>query len=174
VVVPSEYLVIGHTTGGPAGDGFSETGVSAEAQPVKAFFDSMENLQRLFGYGRGMHLSQIPLFKALWQALDDVGQQLSTANQDPTHRLMVQAAAGSSIALSAGFVSWLLRSGALAAALTSALPAWSTFDPIPVLLARRKKHEQDGDEDDTADPPSEAVENLFRARAMAWAGNRRS
>jgi hypothetical protein len=52
-------------------------------------------------------------------------------------RQVGQVVVGSSIAVSAGIVAWLLRGGALAASLFSVLPAWMTFDPVPILVGRR-------------------------------------
>ncbi|MEO1397911.1 MAG: hypothetical protein AAFU56_03470, partial [Pseudomonadota bacterium] len=44
-------------------------------------------------------------------------------------------------ALSVGGVSWLLRGGALAAALMSSMPAWRRFDPIAVVTGREDEGE---------------------------------
>jgi hypothetical protein len=52
-------------------------------------------------------------------------------------RQVGQVVMGSGLALSAGIVAWLLRGGALAASLFSILPAWVSFDPIPILIAQR-------------------------------------
>jgi outer membrane lipoprotein-sorting protein len=52
-------------------------------------------------------------------------------------RQVGQVVMGSGLALSAGIVAWLLRGGALAASLFSVLPAWVSFDPIPILVAQR-------------------------------------
>ncbi|MEE9313658.1 MAG: Ig-like domain-containing protein [Rhizobiaceae bacterium] len=48
--------------------------------------------------------------------------------------------------LSVGGVSFVLRGGALAAALMSALPAWNRFDPISVVAKKRDEDEEE-DED---------------------------
>ncbi|MFO0699341.1 MAG: cadherin-like domain-containing protein, partial [Nitrospira sp.] len=49
----------------------------------------------------------------------------------------------SGIALSAGFVAWLLRGGTLVASFLVSMPAWRHFDPLPVLSipvgGRRKR-----------------------------------
>jgi hypothetical protein len=37
------------------------------------------------------------------------------------------------MALSAGFVAWILRSGSLLASFLVSMPAWRHFDPLPVL-----------------------------------------
>jgi hypothetical protein len=56
-------------------------------------------------------------------------------------REVAQVMIGSGLTLSAGVVAWLLRGGALAASLLSALPAWTAFDPIPILVRRRQDKE---------------------------------
>ena len=38
-----------------------------------------------------------------------------------------------SASLTAGYVIWLLRSGVLFSSMVTSLPAWRTFDPLPVL-----------------------------------------
>ena len=48
--------------------------------------------------------------------------------------------------LSVGGVSFILRGGALAAALLSALPAWNRFDPISVVHGREDESEDDDDD----------------------------
>ena len=47
-----------------------------------------------------------------------------------------------STGLSVGYVLWLGRGGVLLASLLSALPAWSTLDPLPVLAQVRRRDEQ--------------------------------
>jgi hypothetical protein len=52
--------------------------------------------------------------------------------------------AGTSLGLTVGFVSWLLRGGALLSALLSSMPLWRGFDPLPILMrpTRRDQEEQ--------------------------------
>jgi hypothetical protein len=40
---------------------------------------------------------------------------------------------GTGLTLSAGFVAWMVRGGALVAGLMASLPAWRHFDPVPIL-----------------------------------------
>ena len=61
---------------------------------------------------------------------------------DRTSRGVAQMVMGSSLAFSAGLVAWLLRGGALAASLLSVLPAWVAFDPVPILVRRRRDRKQ--------------------------------
>jgi hypothetical protein len=48
-------------------------------------------------------------------------------------KLAVGATAVSVTALTAGYVMWLVQSGSLLATILSSLPAWMSFDPLPVL-----------------------------------------
>ncbi len=71
--------------------------------------------------------------QALRTKLADMVTALEAAsNQDAEHRQFIaQVTAGSGIALSAGFITWLLRGGSLLASLLASMPAWRYFDPIP-------------------------------------------
>ena len=140
---------------------------------AKSFFDSVPNLQAFLELNHALGGLRGSIYQAMWHALDNMKHQMSDANgsQDPTHRVIVQVATGTSIAMSAGFVAWLLRGGALAASMLSSLPLWSSFDPIPVLFARRKRREDERPQDqagtpDQADLEAEAaLASIFRSRS---------
>lgn len=53
-------------------------------------------------------------------------------------QLSAEAAAGVSTSLTAGFVSWALRAGSMAASFLALMPMWRHFDPMPVLSADEK------------------------------------
>ena len=64
------------------------------------------------------------------------------------HMLVAHAVALTGTTLSVGFVAWALRSSWLLASCMATLPAWKTFDPLPVVsLSRRDRarHQQDAD-----------------------------
>ena len=69
---------------------------------------------------------------------------------------------GSGFAVGAGVVAWLLRGGALAASLLSVLPAWASFDPVPILVARRDRKEPAVPEDSS----ETAVTRVLRPDAL--------
>jgi len=48
-------------------------------------------------------------------------------------QLAVGSAALGVTGLTVGYVVWLIRGGTLLATMISSLPAWMTFDPLPVL-----------------------------------------
>lgn len=94
-----------------------------------------------------------------WEALDTMKRQMSglDGSEQAQAAFMTQIAAGTGIVLSAGYVSWILRGGALAAMLFSSMPTWAGFDPLPLLAARKKKK----DEDEPDEYDSMLVEQIF-------------
>jgi len=82
---------------------------------------------------------------ALWQALDTMKREMKQMGNDSNAVSVIPVISGSSIALTAGFISWVLRGGALSAALLSTMPMWKGFDPLPLLAARRKDDDKDDD-----------------------------
>jgi filamentous hemagglutinin family protein len=75
---------------------------------------------------------------ALLQALDRELSEVRNSTID-TRTVLVRLAAGTSIVLTAGFVGWLLRGGALLSALLSSMPVWRGFDPLMVVLQPRRR-----------------------------------
>ena len=72
---------------------------------------------------------------------------------------LVVSGAALSTGLSVGYVLWLARGGVLMASVMSALPAWASLDPLPVLAQVRRKDERDDPLD--SDDDDDAVERLF-------------
>ncbi len=56
---------------------------------------------------------------------------------------------GGGLAVSAGVLLWATRAGGLLAALMASLPAWRSFDPIPIVA--RQRDDRDGCDDAFAD-----------------------
>ena len=68
--------------------------------------------------------------------------------------LVTRIAALAGTTLSAGFIVWALRSGALLASVMATMPAWRHFDPLPVLGGTRSEWERrrrDGERDQRAE-----------------------
>ncbi len=105
------------------------------------------------------------------EAFDKVRDEVVLAQQAQAEVLASGAVLSSSV--SVGYVLWLARGGALAASLLSALPAWSTIDPLPVLSQMKRREGGPNaagatdDEDDETDP----IEKLFgKARQLMGRG----
>ncbi|MBI3898161.1 MAG: DUF4347 domain-containing protein [Gammaproteobacteria bacterium] len=78
-------------------------------------------------------------FNALGRALDDMRTQL----REGSTPLFTSATTFSGAILTVGFISWILRGGALAASLIATTPLWNRFDPLPILARRRRKNERE-------------------------------
>ncbi|MGI9341849.1 MAG: beta strand repeat-containing protein [Gammaproteobacteria bacterium] len=136
--------------------------------PAKFLYDRLSTLATGFEF-EGFGLKDVNLnHDVLFQALDTMKREMSglAANSDERFAAVVtQVAVGTSVALSAGFVSWVIRGGALATTLLSTMPVWKGFDPLPLLAARRKKSEDDDENEngDNQDNWSDAIaaERMF-------------
>jgi hypothetical protein len=89
---------------------------------------------------------------SLAQALDSLRRGMSGLENagDVDGAFIVQISTGLGAVLSVGVVSWILRGGTLAATLLSTVPMWKGFDPLPMLMGRRKKDDEE-ERDDTVD-----------------------
>jgi hypothetical protein len=68
------------------------------------------------------------------------------------HNTLQATFKGSSFVLSAGFLTWALRGASLLASVAASLPAWTGFDPLPVLAAKKRDGKvKDEEEDDNGD-----------------------
>lgn len=61
-------------------------------------------------------------------------EELSEAAGSFMHLSLPEVVSGSGLALTAGFVGWTLRGGALVSALLSSMPVWKGFDPLTVVV----------------------------------------
>ena len=90
----------------------------------------------------------------LAEHLTRLADNLERAIEEREHqaRLIGRVASFSGIALSAGFVAWLLHGGSLLASFLVSMPAWRHFDPLPVLGVggqdRRKRDRKVREEDE--------------------------
>jgi VCBS repeat-containing protein len=77
--------------------------------------------------------------------LDTAIDLIETAGERALDNQLVvsQAATAATLSLTAGFVAWTLRSGALVASLFASTPLWLQVDPLPVL-AREDDEEEGG------------------------------
>ncbi|MCI4430411.1 MAG: cadherin domain-containing protein [Burkholderiales bacterium] len=88
--------------------------------------------------------------------------QLHDAEQTRRHAVQNLQFAGAILVsgLSIGYVLWLARGGVLMASLMSALPAWTSVDPLPVLARSKRRDPKDDPARDDRDAES-ALERMF-------------
>jgi hypothetical protein len=75
--------------------------------------------------------------------------------------LVLQSATFSTFAISAGYVTWLIRAGALSGSLLSFAPMWLQIDPLPVLSARARQRDKDQVEAADDDATEKRLFKLF-------------
>jgi len=81
-------------------------------------------------------------------ALDQVHREMDSADRygSKVEKYAVRMAVGTTASISAGYVIWALRGGALVSSFLSSVPLWKGFDPLPVLAAT-KTHRKAEDAD---------------------------
>jgi len=78
---------------------------------------------------------QLSLAPSTLEGGDKLSQELAETvrEQSQQQQLVVAVGTGASVALTAGFLSWLLKAGVLASTAKSSAPLWGAIDPVPVL-----------------------------------------
>ncbi|MES9988129.1 MAG: Ig-like domain-containing protein, partial [Candidatus Thiodiazotropha endolucinida] len=106
-------------------------------------------------------LIEVP--EAIWHLLDSMNSEMSEHQREQvsTDKITVQTATFGTLALSAGYVAWLLRAGVLSASLLSFTPLWRQIDPLPVLSAHAKRRDEDQDHPPEEDPDEKRLAKLF-------------
>jgi len=97
--------------------------------------------------------------------LTRLADNLEQSVQEREHqaRLLGRVASFSGMALSVGFVAWILRSGSLLASFLISMPAWRHFDPLPVLgTSGRDRRQRDLKVDEEAKRESRQFRGLDR------------
>ncbi|MCC6207307.1 MAG: cadherin domain-containing protein [Gammaproteobacteria bacterium] len=104
----------------------------------------------------GALLSDVPkmldsVSEILMEKLDALAASLEEAISvdHEQHALVARAVAMTGATLSVGFVAWALRSSWFLASCLATLPAWRSFDPLPVVNLSR--YERDRNQQDAAD-----------------------
>ena len=90
----------------------------------------------------------------LLQQIEQMHKAMNEAfeKDEANKELTVNIVSATGISLATGIVSWLMRTGSLAASLLTILPAWKSVDPLSILVANTKKSKQT---DEQADKDSE-------------------
>ncbi|MEW8398253.1 MAG: hypothetical protein AB2707_19025, partial [Candidatus Thiodiazotropha sp.] len=99
----------------------------------------------------------------IWDLLDIMNQEMSDhrSEQASGDGVVLQSATFGTLALSAGYVAWLLRAGVLSASLLSFSPLWRQVDPLPVLSAHAKRRDENQERLEEADPDEQRLARLF-------------
>ncbi|MDH5444944.1 MAG: DUF4347 domain-containing protein [Gammaproteobacteria bacterium] len=95
----------------------------------------------------------------LQQVLDELNEQLGddARAEESNGQIVIATTAGVTIGLTAGFVTWALQGSSLLTALLTTLPAWNSFDPLPILNAKKDKNTTDPDKATESD----GVDSVF-------------
>jgi hypothetical protein len=101
--------------------------------------------------------------KAMTQALDHIQKQIDDLQKLESNmgKLIIGAATGLGASVMVGYVVWALRGASLLLGALSAMPMWRCFDPLPVLIGKDKKREED-DKKKSGEPESEVEELRVR------------
>ena len=152
-------------SGGSGGTDPNSEARRASSATAKYFYDTFSNLDAVFDF-EGFDFQNVDLdHELLWQALDTMKRELSGSGNSTgsDSAFSVQIASAGGIVLTVGYISWILRGGALAATLLSTMPLWRQFDPLPLLAARKKRREKKHSEDDT----QRAAKSPYESRSDA-------
>ena len=137
-------------------DIFESNQVAIEDEPVSNYdLQSTDSLPEI----------QVKSIKALWVAVDKMKQQIDESTAEEVSNIKFRAATVSSsgVALSAGVVAWVLRSGALMTSLMSTIPLWKGYDPLPILAYR---DDEDEDDEVTEDKIPTSLEELIKIKKI--------
>jgi uncharacterized delta-60 repeat protein len=87
---------------------------------------------------------------------------------DNSKQVDVQIMLGTTVAFTAGFVSWILRGGALLSSLLSTVPLITRYDPIPILRSSKKgipvaeKDSAEPDDDEQIVPTADETTEILK------------
>ena len=138
------------------------------AETAQTFLQELKSFWKEDSTRPSIEMSEVKLSRDFWDGLNKMSKDLdeSVEEEDRKIALSTEAAAGVGISMTAGFVSWALRAGSMAASFLTAMPMWRNLDPMPILGEDNKKR-QDGmsGEQDCDSPDDEerdgSVDALF-------------
>ena len=96
-------------------------------------------------------------FQGFVDGVDELREDVTDSKNDTTK--VIGSTFAVSAGLSAGYVAWLARSGAILSSVLSALPAWRFIDPLPVLTRSRDSSEDDESLQSLIDDSDRDVDN---------------
>ena len=94
---------------------------------------------------RGSAVTEFFSTEAMLQGLDRIQQEINDQleMEAAQGKLIIGAATGLAASVLVGYVVWALRAASLLLGALSALPMWRCFDPLPVLLGKDKRRNED-------------------------------
>ncbi len=81
-----------------------------------------------------------PEFQDAIQTMSDTFQD-AMQDTEKRQRLVIRAAQGAGVSITLGLILWVLRFSSLIACALGSLPAWRSYDPLPVLDLSKKERE---------------------------------
>ena len=134
-----------------------------ELKQLQAYQDQISNLS-LLSENEDAELD-IQTETALWERMDEMHRQMKDdLSEKAEDKIEVQLLLGSSVGLTVGFVSWILRAGALVSGMLSSLPVLYRFDPLPILKKYTDKKlnvAASGKKENEHDETSQKIDDLF-------------
>lgn len=140
-------------------------------ESAKKFLQELKSFWKEDTTTASLEMSEVRFSQEIWNDVDRMGQEMeeSVEEQERKTQLSAEAAAGVGvvvgISLTAGFVSWALRAGSMAASFLAAMPTWRHFDPMPILSEDRKRNQATvADEDHESseyDKQERELEDIF-------------
>ena len=121
---------------------------------LQALNDQLSNQAKLSIYLDSEHEFDSEEEQRLFKQIDELNNQIISDELKGNEEAQIEAQVvlGSGISLTAGFVSWVLRSGSLLASLMSTVPLLNRFDPLPILKSKSNKDKaKTKDEDENGD-----------------------
>lgn len=122
--------------------------ISALSSMIDMDSDTMDRL--------GQVVQNAQTWQKTSQAADELNGNSEAKNMVRTLRSGTVAGITSSVTF--GYIAWAIRTGALAASLSSSLPMWSLFDPVPVLGENQIRQSLKKDKDAGNDQDEKRVE----------------
>ncbi|RLC59455.1 MAG: hypothetical protein DRI30_00505 [Chloroflexi bacterium] len=107
--------------------------------------------------------------RKLWKQMDAMNRQMhADLSQDQAEVVEAKIVMGSTVSLTAGFISWVLRGGALLTSMVSSVSVLTGFDVLPILKRSRKRENVTVDDpkiestDDTDLDPTDKTESTVK------------
>ena len=133
-----------------------------EERVAPLIYQAGEDVRRTFG-GQTLEKAPVPLSAVFRKTLMVVEEDLRRATEmsESNRKFAVGITNMGGISLTAGVITWMLRSGSLLASLAATMPAWRHFDPLPVVLVGdRKRRKRKADMAAAADQENKQIRGL--------------